>query len=243
MIPSDGTGDRGASVTTELVEALRGPASFAWDIARTNFRELVKKNDGRRASKQLTFRDVAPTYGAVYGSFVACANVLPEVEAILGVPKDMVFQTLAEVVTSNPITWLNIEIPPRPNLAIDACRFSYQALWGATSKDQTSGNLNLTEACVPIDGSVGTTVVLGGVLVWPNVLIAVRDFAGTLGTEQQIKRLAAEQSARSAVAPGPPTSESTSNLADQIRELGKLRDEGLISEAEFAQQKARILAS
>lgn len=44
-----------------------------------------------------------------------------------------------------------------------------------------------------------------------------------------------------------PSSSSTAatapSLADQLRDLGKLRDEGLLSDAEFEAQKARLLGS
>jgi hypothetical protein len=41
----------------------------------------------------------------------------------------------------------------------------------------------------------------------------------------------------------PPTSPETDERLDQLRELGELRSSGVLTEAEFEAQKAKILAS
>lgn len=41
----------------------------------------------------------------------------------------------------------------------------------------------------------------------------------------------------------PPSSSGTDDVIAQIRELGELKAQGLLSEAEFEQQKARILGA
>jgi hypothetical protein len=43
--------------------------------------------------------------------------------------------------------------------------------------------------------------------------------------------------------PVPPTNGSGPSIADELRKLGELRDAGLLTEAEFAEQKARLLGS
>ena len=48
--------------------------------------------------------------------------------------------------------------------------------------------------------------------------------------------------AAAAPAPAAPTA-STASVLDQLTQLGQLRDAGVLSEAEFAAQKARILSS
>jgi len=39
----------------------------------------------------------------------------------------------------------------------------------------------------------------------------------------------------------PPSSSGTSDMLDQLRQLGELKDQGVLTEEEFAAQKARIL--
>jgi hypothetical protein len=39
----------------------------------------------------------------------------------------------------------------------------------------------------------------------------------------------------------PPSNGSAPSIADELRKLGELRDAGLLTEAEFAEQKARLL--
>ena len=48
----------------------------------------------------------------------------------------------------------------------------------------------------------------------------------------------------SRVAPPPPpaASSGTGDMLDQLRQLGELKDQGILTEEEFAAQKARILA-
>ena len=44
--------------------------------------------------------------------------------------------------------------------------------------------------------------------------------------------------------PAPPaTSPDTGNMIDQLKELAQLKDQGVLTEAEFAEQKRRILGS
>jgi hypothetical protein len=43
--------------------------------------------------------------------------------------------------------------------------------------------------------------------------------------------------------PPTPPSDATDNRISQLKQLGELKDQGVLSEAEFQQQKARILGS
>ena len=44
-------------------------------------------------------------------------------------------------------------------------------------------------------------------------------------------------------APPPPAPAARDDMLDQLRQLGELRDNGVLTEAEFAAQKAKILGS
>jgi hypothetical protein len=44
-------------------------------------------------------------------------------------------------------------------------------------------------------------------------------------------------------APEPPPAAAGPDMLTQLRELGELREQGVLTEAEFADQKAKILAS
>jgi hypothetical protein len=51
-----------------------------------------------------------------------------------------------------------------------------------------------------------------------------------------------EEAQYQAQAPPPPPAAAAPDPIEQLRELGELRDKGVLTEAEFAAQKARILA-
>ena len=44
-------------------------------------------------------------------------------------------------------------------------------------------------------------------------------------------------------APPPPAASGTDDMIEQLRKLAELKDQGILSEEEFAAQKARILAT
>ncbi len=46
-----------------------------------------------------------------------------------------------------------------------------------------------------------------------------------------------------APAPAPAASSGTDDMLEQLRELGQLRDQGILTDEEFATQKARILGT
>ncbi|MBT2545578.1 SHOCT domain-containing protein [Streptomyces sp. ISL-44] len=57
---------------------------------------------------------------------------------------------------------------------------------------------------------------------------------------------APEQSAPAAPAPAPappPPGDDMSSRIDQLKELGVLKEQGILTEAEFAEQKSKILSS
>ena len=51
------------------------------------------------------------------------------------------------------------------------------------------------------------------------------------------------QYAQPAPPPPPPSSSGTDDMLEQLSRLGALRDQGVLTDAEFAAQKARILGS
>jgi hypothetical protein len=60
------------------------------------------------------------------------------------------------------------------------------------------------------------------------------------------QQLAAQQAAAAAAAPPPPAAPAapaavTGDLVEQLKALGALRDQGILTEEEFAAQKAKIL--
>lgn len=68
--------------------------------------------------------------------------------------------------------------------------------------------------------------------------VATRVIGNTHRRQQQ--RWAAQDAAATAQAPPP---ESASSVLDQLAQLGELRDAGVLTEAEFEAQKARILST
>ncbi|MET9469005.1 SHOCT domain-containing protein [Streptomyces sp. NPDC006544] len=54
---------------------------------------------------------------------------------------------------------------------------------------------------------------------------------------------AAPAPAPEASPPPPPPGDDMSSRIDQLKELGALKEQGLLTEAEFAEQKSRILSS
>ncbi|HZK05608.1 MAG TPA: SHOCT domain-containing protein [Actinomycetaceae bacterium] len=62
--------------------------------------------------------------------------------------------------------------------------------------------------------------------------------------QRQRGRWAAENAAAAASTPAPaapPPPKDTATMLEQLRQLGELRDAGVLSEAEFEVQKARVL--
>lgn len=60
--------------------------------------------------------------------------------------------------------------------------------------------------------------------------------------QQDAPRAAAEPAYQPAPTPAAPADDMSSRLA-QLKELGELKDQGVLTESEFAAQKARILGS
>ena len=56
------------------------------------------------------------------------------------------------------------------------------------------------------------------------------------------RRQANRWSAQQEPAPPPPPADDGPDMLDQLQKLGELRDAGVLTEAEFAAQKAKILA-
>jgi Short C-terminal domain len=87
-------------------------------------------------------------------------------------------------------------------------------------------------------GGVARTAVAAGTATAVRNRVTKRQserWAEQEGAEQPVGRIAAEAPAQ----PAPPQ-EST---IDQLRELGQLKEEGILTEEEFAAQKAKILGT
>jgi len=59
---------------------------------------------------------------------------------------------------------------------------------------------------------------------------------------QEGRQQGADQEAAPAAAPGP-SSAGTSDMIEQLKQLGELRKDGVLTEAEFEEQKQKLLQS
>ena len=87
-------------------------------------------------------------------------------------------------------------------------------------------------------GMARTAVVAGTATAVSNRVS--RRQAGRWAEQDQ---MAYPQQQQQAYAPPPSSSSGSGDVIAQIRELGELKAQGLLSEAEFEQQKSRILGS
>jgi hypothetical protein len=62
-------------------------------------------------------------------------------------------------------------------------------------------------------------------------------------TEQRLQDLEAQQAASAAPAAPPPSGGMTDEKIEQLKQLGELKTQGILTEEEFALQKSKILAS
>ncbi len=87
----------------------------------------------------------------------------------------------------------------------------------------------------------------------PGLLRGVARTAAIAGTatavsnrvsRRQGERWAQQEEAQPApaAAPAPPTAASGQSTIDQLKELGELKTQGILTEEEFAAQKAKLLA-
>ncbi len=95
-------------------------------------------------------------------------------------------------------------------------------------------------------GTMATTAVVAGTATAVSGRVARRQ----ANRDQQAAEAAAweqQQVAAQQVAAAPPAaptaSTSTDDLIDQLKELGALKEQGILTEEEFAAQKARLLGS
>ncbi len=89
----------------------------------------------------------------------------------------------------------------------------------------------------PVLRTVGRTAVIAG---------TATVVAGGVNRHQQQKyaqqNAAAEQAAPQEAAAPPPTGPDSDDLINKLKELANLKDQGILTEAEFSDQKAKILA-
>lgn len=86
---------------------------------------------------------------------------------------------------------------------------------------------------------VARTAVVAGTATAVSNRVSRRQ-AGRWAEQDQ---MAYQQQQQQAYAPPPSSSSGSGDVIAQIRELGELKAQGLLSEAEFEQQKSRILGS
>ena len=87
----------------------------------------------------------------------------------------------------------------------------------------------------PVLRTVGRTAVIAG---------TATVVAGGVNRHQQAKQQAAAQQAapQEAAAPAPEAAPDSDDLINKLKELANLKDQGILTEAEFNDQKAKILA-
>jgi Short C-terminal domain len=85
----------------------------------------------------------------------------------------------------------------------------------------------------PVLRTVGRTAVIAG---------TATAVAGGVNRRQQ-RRFAQQEAAAQPAAPPPPAdAPSSDDLVNKLKELANLKDQGILTEAEFADQKTKILA-
>ena len=85
----------------------------------------------------------------------------------------------------------------------------------------------------PVLRTVGRTAVIAG---------TATVVAGGVNRRQQ-QRAAAQQPAPAPEAAAPEAEPDSDDLINKLKELANLKDQGILTEAEFADQKSKILAS
>nr|WSX49338.1 SHOCT domain-containing protein [Streptomyces sp. NBC_00974] len=84
---------------------------------------------------------------------------------------------------------------------------------------------------------VARTAVVAGTATAVSNRVSRRQ-AGRWGQQE-----AAQAPAPAPEPPPPPPADDMSSRIDQLKELGALKEQGILTEAEFAEQKSRILSS
>ena len=85
----------------------------------------------------------------------------------------------------------------------------------------------------PLMRTVGRTAVIAG---------TATVVAGGVNRRQHRKYAQQEGAAQPAAAPAAPAAPDSDDLINKLKELANLKDQGILTEAEFADQKAKILA-
>ena len=96
----------------------------------------------------------------------------------------------------------------------------------------------------PVVRGVARTAVVAGTATAVSGRVRRRQDAKYTEQEQQAydeQQAAAQQAAPQQAPPPPAATGSTDDLVAQLENLGKLRDEGLLTDEEFAAQKAKLL--
>jgi hypothetical protein len=96
----------------------------------------------------------------------------------------------------------------------------------------------------PVVRGVARTAVVAGTATAVSGRVRRRQENARMDDQQQAydQQLAAQQAAAPQVQPQPAAAPSVDDLASQLEKLGKLKEQGLLTEDEFAAQKAKLLA-
>ena len=93
-----------------------------------------------------------------------------------------------------------------------------------------------------IGGMARTAVVAGTATAVSNRVSRRQAGRWAAQEQQQYQEPAYAQPSQYEPAPAAPEADEGSSMIDQLEKLGDLRDKGILTDEEFAQQKARLLA-
>lgn len=87
---------------------------------------------------------------------------------------------------------------------------------------------------------VARTAVIAGTATTVSNRVSRRQ--GNRWAEQDAQQAQQQQAAAPVAAPAPAAAEPAADPIEQLTKLGQLRDSGVLTEAEFAAEKAKVLA-
>ena len=91
-------------------------------------------------------------------------------------------------------------------------------------------------------GGMARTAVVAGTATAVSNRVSRRQAGRWAAQEPQYQEPQYQEPQYQAPPPPPPAADEDSELIAQLEKLGELRDKGILTDEEFAQQKARLLA-
>jgi len=91
-------------------------------------------------------------------------------------------------------------------------------------------------------GTVARTAVVAGTATRVSNNVSRRQYSRWAQEDAQQEQAQQQQQAAPVAAPEPAAAAGGGDVISQLKELAGLRDQGILTEEEFAQQKAKLLA-